>query len=120
MLKEIVVFITCPNKKEGENIGAHLVSEKLAACVNVVPGLKSIFHWDGKLNRENEVLLIIKTKLSCFNKLEKRVLRLHSYSVPEVVGLPIVKGSQKYLKWVREMTNSKKSPGRGPKKGPKK
>ncbi len=112
----MVVLITCPNRKEGEKIGQSLVSEKLAACVNIVPGLLSIFCWEGKLNKEKEVLLIVKTRNTQFSLLEKRVRQLHSYSVPEVIGLPIVKGSKAYLKWVREMTDQKGGVGKSSKK----
>jgi periplasmic divalent cation tolerance protein len=107
--REIVVFITCPHQKEGQRIGKILVSEKLAACVNIIPGLVSIFNWEGKLNQEKEILLIVKTRSSCFQKLEKRVRQIHSYSVPEVIGLPIVKGSKAYINWLVAMTQGKKA-----------
>ena len=108
MPTERVILITCPSKKEAKKIGHHLVSEKLAACVNIIPGLISIFYWQGKLNEEKEVLLIVKSRSSCFSKLEKRIRQIHSYSVPEVIALPIVQGSRAYLQWIREMTLTKK------------
>jgi len=108
MSGEMVVLITCPHQKEGQRIGKVLVSEKLAACVNIIPGLVSIFNWEGRLHQEKEILLLVKTRSSCFQKLEKRVRQIHSYSVPEVIGLPIVKGSKNYLNWLIAMTRDKK------------
>lgn len=78
-----------------------LVEEQLAACVNVMP-TTSLFRWEGKLSREDESLLIIKTRYSFFRNLEKRVKELHSYQVPEIVALPVVAGSKQYLDWVKE------------------
>ncbi len=104
MGNEVVIFITSPSRGEAKRLGCHLVSEGLAACVNIVPGLISLFRWEGKLHEEREFLLIVKSRTSCFKKLEKRVRELHSYSVPEVIGLPIVEGSKAYLQWVRAMT----------------
>ena len=109
MAGEIVIFITSPSREEAKRLGFHLVSEGLAACVNIVPGLISLFRWEGRLHEEKEFLLIVKTRTSSFKKLEKRVRELHSYSVPEVIGLPIVQGSKPYLQWVRAMTLPKKT-----------
>jgi periplasmic divalent cation tolerance protein len=104
MTDYIVVFVTCASEKEGEEIAQALVQEKLAACVNIVPGLKSVFHWKGKISAEEEVLLMIKTKDELFEKLKKRVIDLHSYEVPEVIALGILAGNEKYLDWLKKET----------------
>jgi periplasmic divalent cation tolerance protein len=102
--KEIVVLITAPSLKEARTIGRKLVEEKLAACVNIIPQIVSLFHWQGKICRERESLMVLKTKQSCFDRLVKRVKSLHSYSVPEIIALPIIQGSQDYLQWIRKST----------------
>lgn len=104
MAREIVVLVTTKNLREGRKIAGLLVEEKLAACVNLVPRVESVFLWKGKICRENEVLLVIKTRLSIFPRLERRVKKLHSYSVPEIIALPIEKGSKEYLAWIRQCT----------------
>jgi periplasmic divalent cation tolerance protein len=81
-----------------------LVEERLAACVNQVGPVQSVYHWDGKLEQSEEQLLIVKTKKELFTVLEKRVRELHSYSVPEIVALPIIDGSQAYLRWLEDET----------------
>ncbi|MCD6488483.1 MAG: divalent-cation tolerance protein CutA [Desulfurococcales archaeon] len=98
----VVVFITTPTKEEAENIARKLVEEKLAACVNIIGGIKSLFWWEGKVDEANEFLLVIKTRSSVFKELVKRVKELHSYSVPEIIALPIIAGSTSYLKWLED------------------
>ena len=104
MTKEIVVLITAPSSGEARAIGRCLVEEKLAACANIVPRVGSIFFWQGKVRQERESLMILKTRASCFRRLEKRVKSLHSYSVPEIIALPILRGSKDYLSWIRKTT----------------
>ena len=101
----IVVISTCPNRRVGEKIGGTLVEEGLAACANVVPGLTSIYRWEGKLCRDREVLLIIKTRRLKYADLARRIKSLHPYSVPEILGIPIARGNSKYLSWVRESSS---------------
>ena len=96
----IVIFITCANKDEAEKIASGLIGAKLAACVNVVPGVESLFWWENKLDRAAEVLLIVKSKKTALTKIIKKVKSLHSYSTPEIIALPIVAGDKDYLKWV--------------------
>ncbi len=103
----IVVFITAPSKKEAEKIAGGLVDKKLAACVNIVPGLKSIYTWKGKKEKSSEVLLIIKTKRILFKKLTQQVKLLHSYSVAEIISLPIIDGNKDYLNWIGEVCRKK-------------
>lgn len=102
-----VVLVTCSSLKEAEKIGRALVKDRLAACVNVIPEMKSFFFWERKLSREAEYLLIVKTRKKLFQKLAIRVKRLHSYQVPEIIALPIVAGEKKYLDWVKKETRKK-------------
>ncbi len=101
MTEFIVVLVTSPSEGEAEKLASRLVDEKLAACVNILP-TSSLFRWEGKLSKEDESLLIIKTRYSLFHNLEKRVKELHSYQVPEIIALPVVAGSKQYLDWVAE------------------
>jgi uncharacterized protein involved in tolerance to divalent cations len=104
MTDYIIVFVTAPSGKEGEKIAQALLEDKLAACVNIIPGLKSMFRWKGEISTEEEVLLLIKTKDRLFEKLKRRVIELHSYDVPEVVALGILAGNEKYLDWLKRET----------------
>ena len=104
MEEHIVVLITAPNEEEAANIAKELVAGRLAACVNIVRNLRSIYRWQGKIEDANEVLMIAKTRRDLFESLLKKVKELHSYSVPEVIALPIVAGSEDYLKWLAEET----------------
>jgi periplasmic divalent cation tolerance protein len=104
MGESIVVMVTCGSEEEATKIATSLVEERLAACVNIISPVRSIYRWEGKIWDEREWLLIIKTKTKRFEDLEKKVKSLHSYSVPEIIGLPIVEGSVSYLKWLEETT----------------
>ena len=109
MTDKIVVFVNCANAKEADEIARSLVEKRLAACVNVLPGLTSWYWWENKLTQDQEILMVIKSSREMFGELEKEVLRLHSYAVPEVVALPIVEGSVNYLSWIEQ--SLKKSDG---------
>jgi periplasmic divalent cation tolerance protein len=98
----LIVFVTVGNEEEAIKIGRTLVEEKLIACANMVPGIRSIYRWKGEIYDERELLLVMKTRASLFDALEKRVRELHSYEVPEIVGFPITHGFPDYLKWVLE------------------
>lgn len=100
----IVVLITAPNEDEAVKISKILVEEKLAACVNILKDIRSIYFWQGKVEDEQEVLMIVKTKSELFEELEKKVKSLHSYTVPEIIGIKIKKGSESYLNWISEVT----------------
>jgi len=100
----IVVLVTAKDSDEAQRIAKGLLELKAAACVNIVPAVKSFFWWEGKIDSGDEVLLIIKTKKKLFPKVIKTVKALHSYSVPEVIALPIAAGSNDYLKWVEKET----------------
>lgn len=101
-MNEVVILIATPSYEEGEKIARALVETRLAACVSVLPGVTSFFSWEGKLSMETEVLLIVKSKRELFQKLCEAVKKIHSYSVPEIIALPIVEGASDYLKWVGE------------------
>jgi periplasmic divalent cation tolerance protein len=100
----ILVLITASSPQEAEKIGRHLVEERLAACANLISQVRSLFFWEGKLSDENEVLLLVKSRRPLFRQLAARVQALHSYTVPEIIAVPILEGSMSYLKWVNEVT----------------
>lgn len=99
-----VVLITVPNEEEAVKISKTLVEEKLAGCINIIKNIRSIYFWQGKIEDDSEVLMIIKTRSDLFEELEKRVKSMHSYTVPEIIGIKIKKGSENYLKWLDEVT----------------
>ena len=100
MSEQLVVLMTAGSREEAEKIADTLVKEMLAACVNVLPGVTSIYHWEGEVQREQEWLLVAKSTSQVLNDLVRRVQALHSYDLPEVVALPMVGGSEAYLRWV--------------------
>ena len=102
-----VVLITASSPDEGARIAESLVAEKLAACVNRLDGLSSVYWWKGKMEHETESLLIAKTRGDLVELLIARVKELHSYSVPEVIALPIEAGNPEYMKWIEEETMPK-------------
>ena len=99
-----VVFMTASSHEEAENIAENLVSHKLAACVNILPNMKSFYWWDDKVCKDDELMLVAKIKTSLFKDLEKAVKKLHSYDVPEIILLPIENGSNAYLQWMEKVT----------------
>lgn len=104
MSEAIVVLVTCSSEEEATKIANALVEGRLAACANIISPVRSIYRWEGKVWDEKEWMLIIKTLKTRFEALEKKVKSLHSYSVPEIIALPIVEGSASYLKWIEENT----------------
>ncbi len=100
--RELVVLVTTPSVDAALELGRTLVDERLAACVNVLPGVTSVFRWEGKREEAAEALLIIKTGRERYPALERRVLELHSYSVPEVLALPVEAGAPAYVRWVHD------------------
>lgn len=95
-----ICFVTCPNTTLANKIAKALVSEKLAACVNIVKGIESIYSWNGKICKDSEVLLLIKGHNRNRKKLETRIKGLHSYDVPEIIFVQLDSGSRKYLDWI--------------------
>lgn len=98
----IVVLVTAKNEEEAAAISRKILEDKLAACVNIVRQVRSLFWWEGKIDDVSESLLVIKTQEVCFDRLVKVVKSVHSYSVPEIIALPIIHGYEPYLKWVSE------------------
>jgi periplasmic divalent cation tolerance protein len=100
MTDKIIVFVTCESIEQAESIAQAVVNEKLAACVNIVPGIRSCYVWERKLTWSNELLLLIKTTRGRFDQLQNRVKALHSYSVPEIVAVNIDDAFEKYIEWI--------------------
>jgi len=96
----IIVLITAGSEEEAHKIAKLLVNEKKAACVNIVPGVDSLFHWKGKIDSARESLLLVKTRASLLSEIISLIKEIHSYEVPEIIALPIIDGSDEYLKWL--------------------
>ncbi|UCH51864.1 MAG: divalent-cation tolerance protein CutA [Chloroflexota bacterium] len=97
---KVVIFITTTSEGEARKIAEHLLTRRKAACVNIVPRVESSFWWQGKLDSAQESLLVIKTRASLLQEVIDLVKEVHSYSVPEIIALPIIGGNQDYLKWI--------------------
>jgi len=102
MSEELIVFVTVPSRADGERIGEAVVGEQLAACVNILGPIRSIYRWQGEVCRDDEYLLLIKSTRTRYQALEARIRALHSYDTPEVIAVPIELGSSDYLRWLRE------------------
>ena len=102
MSDELIVLVTVPGRADGERIAEAVVGEQLAACVNILGPIRSIYRWQGEICRDDEHLLLIKSTRARYKDLETRIKALHSYDVPEVIALPIERGSAEYLNWLRE------------------
>src|SRR2546429_9683359 len=98
--EQIVVFMTAPTAEEAARIAEMLLKRKLAACVQILPPMTSIYVWKGEVQRESEILLVAKSTRAKFDELEEAVRTIHSYETPEIIALPIVAGSQPYLSWL--------------------
>lgn len=103
-MSETVTLTTCRDRRQASAIAKALVAERLAACVNIVPNVSSVYSWKGKIEEGREVLLVIKSRASLSKRLAARIRALHSYEVPEVVTLKIASGNPDYLRWIREST----------------
>ncbi|GMR03446.1 MAG: divalent-cation tolerance protein CutA [Thermodesulfovibrionia bacterium] len=115
--EEIVILITAPKEEEAARIAKALVEKRLAACVNVIKDIRSIYRWQGKIEDDTEVLLIVKTKKRLFEALAAEVKGIHSYTVPEIIALPIVQGQKDYLKWLSESTRTEEEAVKNSRKG---
>jgi len=104
--ESVVVLITAGSREEAEQVASALLEPRLAACVNLLPGVTSLFWWEGKIDRAEEVLLLVKTRRSLMPALLEQVRAIHSYDVFEAVALPIVAGSPEYLRWLEETTSA--------------
>ncbi len=104
MPDHIVIYITTGSISEAKKIGRTLVEEKLVACSNIISPIRSIYSWQGKICDDKEALMILKTRKKLFTQIVKRVEKLHSYDVPEIIAMPIIEGSSKYLSWLNKET----------------
>jgi periplasmic divalent cation tolerance protein len=103
----ILVMITAPSEETAREIAQALLEKKLAACVNLVPSIRSLYSWDGAVNDDNEILMIVKSRAALFEShLVPAVQQLHPYDVPEIIAVPIMMGSQSYLDWIAEVTTA--------------
>ncbi len=101
-----VVFVTAPSLEVARRVGFEVVEKKLAACANLVPGIESIFHWEGKMQQEQEVFMLLKTRAGLIDDLVAAIRDLHPYSTPEIIALPILSGSRDYLEWIGAETTA--------------
>lgn len=101
-----MMFCTCPNMGAAEAIAKRLVGDSLAACINIVPGLKSVYLWKGAVESDEELLLIIKTSHERYGQVEAAILELHPYELPEIICVPIVAGLAGYLSWIQDAVTS--------------
>ena len=104
MAKAIEVHVTAPNREAATELARALVEERLAACVNLVAGVRSVYRWEGKVHEDDEVLCLVKTRPELFDALMERVRTLHPYEVPEILAFEVADGSPAYLTWLREST----------------
>jgi periplasmic divalent cation tolerance protein len=98
----IVVFMTAANGEEAARLAEMLVGAHLAACVQILPEMESVYRWQGKIERQSEILLLAKTTREKFDELEREVRALHSYDTPEVIAVPVTAGSAPYLDWLKQ------------------
>ncbi len=96
----IVVLITTKTRSEAKKIVTELIAKERIACANIIPAVESFFRWEGKVTKEKEVLIVIKSTKSQFEAISKMVKRIHSYTVPEIIALPIIDGNADYLRWI--------------------
>lgn len=105
MNNELIVFVTASSNEEASRIASLLVEERLAACVNIISNIESVYRWQDKVTLDTEILMIIKTTGERYAELERRIKELHSYTTPEVIAFKIERGSKAYLDWLRESTS---------------
>jgi len=101
-----VILITAPNNDEASRLAQQLVERQLAACVNIVPGIRSIYRWEGRICDDAEAMLIVKTLQPLLGKVIDAIKELHSYQVPEVIALPVLAGNPAYLAWINDSVMS--------------
>ena len=100
----LMVLCTCPTQSAADAIATALVEERLAACVNQLPGVRSLYRWKGRVEQDEEVLLLIKTTAERYSKLEETIQGLHPHELPEIIGVPLTIGSEAYFDWIRNST----------------
>ena len=102
MTDKVIVFVTCESQQQAETIAHAVVSERLAACVNIIPAIRSVYLWKGTVTSSDEVLCLMKTTRGRFDQLQDRVKALHSYDVPEIAAVPIEHVFRSYADWIDE------------------
>ena len=100
----IIVFVTFPNKEEAKSLVEKLLTARLIACANISSQMESFFLWNGQITKENEVMVMMKTRKNAFNELSDWIKTHHSYDVPEIIAVPILMGSKEYFNWIDEET----------------
>ncbi|MBI1216831.1 MAG: divalent cation tolerance protein CutA [Alphaproteobacteria bacterium] len=103
-MSAVFVYVTAPSELEAQKLAEAVVTDRLAACANIIPGMKSLYHWEGKIEQAQETVIIFKTRSSLFQALEARVKELHSYAKPCIVSLPLGQGHMPYLDWIMAET----------------
>ena len=104
MHEKILVMITAGSEEEAERIAKALLDERLVACANLIGGIRSLYRWKGEVCDDREILLLCKTERRLFSRLSKRVKSIHSYEVPEIIGLPLIEGWRPYFAWIEQET----------------
>jgi len=104
MTDKIIVLVTASDKEEAKRLAREVVAQRLAACVNIIEDIQSIFWWQGVVADESEVLMMLKSTQTLFPSLVETVTKLHSYDIPEIIAIPIMAGSAEYLAWMEEET----------------
>lgn len=102
-----ICYVTVPTTQLAESISSSLVKNKLAACVNIMPQITSVYEWKGEVKSDPEILLMIKTRTALVSSVIDSVKKLHTYEVPEIISLPIAEGSKEYLEWINHVTTDK-------------
>ncbi|OFV92740.1 MAG: cation tolerance protein CutA [Acidobacteria bacterium RIFCSPLOWO2_12_FULL_54_10] len=106
MTDKVVVLVTCKNSREGKRIARHLLEKRLIACANLLPQIYSLYRWKGKIADEKECLMLMKSTRELFQPLSIEIEKLHSYSVPEIIALPVIDGAANYLHWIAESVSA--------------
>ena len=101
-VKYIEIHVTCPNMEIAERIANSLVNDKYVACAQILDTWKSVYLWNWKIEKQNEILLLLKTRWRYFKKIEKTIKELHPYTTPEIIAIPIIKANDEYVKWIDE------------------
>ena len=102
MTDKVIVFSTCPSREEAKRIARGLVEDRLAACVNVIDAVSSVYHWQGEVRESDEVMLVVKSRRDLLGRLQERLAGMHSYEVPEAIAIPVVDGLPAYLEWMEK------------------